>query len=615
MKCIKIILILSLFFASALFSDDDPAKVLVVYNTSFPDNNGNGIGDSQEAAEYYAAKRGVPSGNILSVSTSTSTYYYHETGRVDMLDNLVTPILNKLSELGEDNIYYILLSYGIPEKYVCEGLDHYNRGIDNALCMIHSLGNLDSTTWPLYWISNYSYFESSPTVGGDVGHFTGTENYAGERIFLVTRLDGINVERSKELVDRALYGEKYLYSDSGYYGGTVYVDYRWGPYTDLSGYPFSYYTYAGGDSAMAKGSEFVLATEWTLREEPYGTEIGEDGATYLDGTDATSAPSAIGYEGWYNYGTYHDVWEWKVGAFACDLNSNSGANMRNGTGTFLSSAFRLGLTCGVGCVAEPYMNGHARPEVFLYYMLNGFNFAEASYLSQPAFKWQGIHIGDPLFNPHKPKTPVFDTIPPPVPTVEVSWSGDSLRLGISINTFGREPDLVKTRICYGEHSSTLADTIDYGRVFCMWEQFAIGGFSVGDTIDILVDVIDPVGNHASTPLYSWVIGDEGELGIEEISSLPHNAAISIAPNPFNSSCAITAPTNADVEIYDLRGNVVGSRLASTDIAADTETGDASIAPTRTFIWTPDKSIASGVYLIRATMNDGRTTTKRVILIK
>ncbi|RKZ24871.1 hypothetical protein DRQ29_07240 [bacterium] len=88
-------------------------------------------------------------------------------------------------------------------------------------------------------------------------------------------------------------------------------------------------------------------------------------------------------------------------------------------------------------------------------------------------------------------------------------------------------------------------------------------------------------------------------------------------NPFNSSVAITVsggrglahqtPTN--IAIYDLRGNVVWER------SPDRDNRHREMSPTsRTFIWTPDKSIASGIYLIRATMGN-QTITKRVVLIR
>ncbi len=623
-----LILLTSIFIvAISVIGDDDPAKVLVVYNTAFPDYNGDGLGDSEEAARFYADKRGVPTSNMLAVSTSNSWYYYHETGRIDFHDNLLIPILDKLATLGESNIYYILLSYGIPQKYVCEGLERGNRAVENAICIPHAFTTLDSTDWPSYWISNYTYFEGSPTIGSDVGHFAGTETYLGGRMFLVTRLDGISVERSKELVERALYGELYFYPDSGYYGGTMFVDYRYGPFTDLSAYPFSYNSYAEADSCMAKASEFILATGWPLREEPYDKEIGETGAEFLDGTDATWAASAIGYGGWYNYNTYHDAWEWKVGAFACDLNSNSAYNIRNGTTTFLANSFRLGLTCGVGCIAEPYLTGHARPEIFVYYMINGFNFAEASYLSQPVFKWMGIHVGDPIYNPHIPgKTPVIDDVPPPEPEVAVGWRSDSLILNISIDTWGREPDLVKTRVAHGLCGGELTDTVDYGRVHCMWEEIAIVGYSLSENVVLAIDVVDPVGNRTALPTYCWLAGDSGILGIDEqISSLPDKLSIMAYPNPFNSAVTIAldipvgdcSPVPLSVEIYDVNGRKIAQSEDIRSLSGAETTFPRNSLRIRSgseFVWHPDESLPSGIYLVRATVGE-ETVSKRVVYLK
>ncbi|MCD6595360.1 T9SS type A sorting domain-containing protein [bacterium] len=92
------------------------------------------------------------------------------------------------------------------------------------------------------------------------------------------------------------------------------------------------------------------------------------------------------------------------------------------------------------------------------------------------------------------------------------------------------------------------------------------------------------------------------------------------PNPFNSSCAITAPAGAGnlsrlvgIEIYDLRGNVVvavGVRVSF--MKPHDEKGFDESNP---YIWTPDQTSASGLYLVRATMGNGGTITKRIVYLK
>jgi len=111
-------------------------------------------------------------------------------------------------------------------------------------------------------------------------------------------------------------------------------------------------------------------------------------------------------------------------------------------------------------------------------------------------------------------------------------------------------------------------------------------------------------------------------------------------NPFNSSVAITVSggrglarqTLTNIEIYDLRGNVVNKPsvfdfVESTSLVKGGK--DATAAPIeqceeaekspliremsegqRVYIWHPDQSIASGIYLVKARTEDGQTAMKR-----
>src|SRR5262249_37167999 len=47
----------------------DASRVLIIYNTNFTnDDDGDGVPDSQEVANYYAQKRGVPQDHILGLA-------------------------------------------------------------------------------------------------------------------------------------------------------------------------------------------------------------------------------------------------------------------------------------------------------------------------------------------------------------------------------------------------------------------------------------------------------------------------------------------------------------------------------------------------------------------
>ncbi len=95
---------------------------------------------------------------------------------------------------------------------------------------------------------------------------------------------------------------------------------------------------------------------------------------------------------------------------------------------------------------------------------------------------------------------------------------------------------------------------------------------------------------------------------------PSQLEISVSPNPFNSSCKINIngvgayrDTPLQIEIYDLRGNIVEASLASVSSEWDDR-------ESRPYIWQPAQSISSGIYLVRAISGE-QTITKRIIFLK
>ena len=130
---------------------------------------------------------------------------------------------------------------------------------------------------------------------------------------------------------------------------------------------------------------------------------------------------------------------------------------------------------------------------------------------------------------------------------------------------------------------------------------------------------------------------------EENITTPVNMNIFAYPNPFNSSCEIFVdfgahnfamagnsrnPAEAQhvetqdfaslrIEIYDLRGNLIATPYPDRSGFVPLNKGDSEIAKqsSRGFIWHPDEKVSSGVYLVRAVMNNRKTATKRVVYLK
>ena len=111
------------------------------------------------------------------------------------------------------------------------------------------------------------------------------------------------------------------------------------------------------------------------------------------------------------------------------------------------------------------------------------------------------------------------------------------------------------------------------------------------------------------------------LDIAETQTCPKSFRITVKPNPFNSAVTISVGAIHElplrIEIFDINGrmvadifadNTVGSRHAST-------AGDAGVAPTNSeYIWQPEKSVGSGVYLVRCTGLD-LNEIKRIVYLK
>jgi len=95
---------------------------------------------------------------------------------------------------------------------------------------------------------------------------------------------------------------------------------------------------------------------------------------------------------------------------------------------------------------------------------------------------------------------------------------------------------------------------------------------------------------------------------------PEAFALSAYPNPFNSavkislSCHSRAIGNPEIEIYDING-----RMVKTIPPAPLNKGGARRAG-GSYYWRPDAALASGVYLVRATVG-ANIVSKRVVYLK
>ncbi|MCD6417268.1 T9SS type A sorting domain-containing protein [bacterium] len=132
---------------------------------------------------------------------------------------------------------------------------------------------------------------------------------------------------------------------------------------------------------------------------------------------------------------------------------------------------------------------------------------------------------------------------------------------------------------------------------------------------IIITACDPFDACDTCDFYVAVDSCDTDAVLEKPIK-PDAFSLDVQPNPFNSSCAITAPARAEVKIYDLRGNVIATSFGADAPLSPLLTGikvQSAGRASKGFVWRPDESIPSGIYLIRATF-DGQTITRRAILI-
>jgi len=485
-------------FESFGFDHTDTNRILVVYNTSWTaDDDQNGVQDSLQLTDYYINYRGIPTNHVLGVDTRTSYYYdTHE----HFYEQLVTPIKDKLTTLGPTNIDVILLIYGVP--YRTPKSSSGNICVDNCLMAINRITTNNNMTG---WKSN-PYRELNPTFYSDQGHFDHSiHKYSGQDVYIVCRLSAPNQPWGViNQLEQIRYAEKYLNTNG--YKGCVYVDSRHGPYTDaalsvtsivMSG---SYSSYGNGDMNMAYGEHYVLDSalplKWENKTGDY--EIGEPNALFQVATNA------LFYEGWYNYGRYIDAFEWLPGSIGCDLNSDSASGMRSGR-AWVGGAFQQGLSCGLGVIGEPYLTGHQRPNIMLYYILQGYTFAEASMLSTPYMEWMCSNLGDPLYAPLRPKALYTDTSYPVLsdgyPAV-TNIGRTNATIIFQIEYTNAEPEVVTPIVSYGlTPDCPLTNTSRKG--YWIYNEFNLNGLSSGTTNYYRITLIDPVGHTTNSAVYSF----------------------------------------------------------------------------------------------------------------
>ena len=193
------------------------------------------------------------------------------------------------------------------------------------------------------------------------------------QVVRVSRLDGPTVEDALGLVDRAVAAER-----TGLLGRA---------YVDMGG-------------IHGEGDRWLEALAIQLERLGWAPAVDRDPAT-LSATARCDAP--VLYFGWYasnlNGPFALPGFRFPPGAIAFHIHSYSAGTLRSTTSGWTGPLVARGVTATVGNVFEPYLEQTHRPDLFFRALARGATLVDAAYFSLPAFSWQALLIGDPLYRP------------------------------------------------------------------------------------------------------------------------------------------------------------------------------------------------------------------------
>ncbi len=150
-----------------------------------------------------------------------------------------------------------------------------------------------------------------------------------------------------------------------------------------------------------------------------------------------------------------------------------------------------------------------------------------------------------------------------------------------------------------------------------WMKFRIDASCPADTlIEVPVQLDDATGY---STIIKVLVPVGSPTGISEKPALPEGISLRTYPNPFNSTVKIRVQgfegSSVRVEIYNIAGRMVAPVTELAEVPGDAKlpsTGSGS--GIRTIVWQPDKSLGSGIYLVKVTAGE-EELSRKIVLIK
>ena len=365
-----------LLCAGPVMGEDLRKHVVIVVNDE--------LAASVEIGRYYAKARDISEKQICHIKTKPALAmgrgaFEHQLSkpiRRWLIDNgwMVTEKLGtggraRTSVLRND-AWIIVLCYGVPliiAEVPGDGAAATKKLKVNRASVDDDLALLPQGDFDIAGPRRNPYSKQNRPFNGDLAR----------RMVLVTRLDGPSAEVVRQMIDDAIYAEKFGLNGIGYF-----------------------------DERGIRSGGYKKGDDWILGAHAAAEKAGFE--TYLDRRPkiipATARlPEAALYFGWYTSAAYGPFlrknFRFKRGAIAYHLYSGSAVVIRTTERYWAGPLLARGAAVTAGYVNEPYLAGTMHLDVFMRRMLGGYTFAEACYMSKGMLSWMTVCLGDPLYRP------------------------------------------------------------------------------------------------------------------------------------------------------------------------------------------------------------------------
>jgi uncharacterized protein (TIGR03790 family) len=351
-----------------------PDEILVVANRN--------VAGSVRLARYYMQKRQIPGANLLQLRMTDK----ERCSREEYERNMVVPVRRYLRKHdGAQRMRCIVTVYGVPleisapavkagaeKKYDDGGGDRRGELVGEHAALDSELALVETGDYSLSgWVPNPLF----------LGNKDRKLPISGERVLMVSRLDGPRPEIVRRIIDDSVAAEKRGLA------GNAYFDARW-PRPDGAKKLTAYEVYdrsihLAADQLRAWGRMTVVLDE--------GAGLFQKG----------QCPGAALYCGWYSLGKYVDAFDWVRGAVGHHIASSECSTLREaGSQVWCKRMLEEGVAATIGPTSEPYVQAFPAPELFFRLIVDGrLGLVECYFVATPFLSWQMVLIGDPLYRP------------------------------------------------------------------------------------------------------------------------------------------------------------------------------------------------------------------------